>query len=200
MKPRAALPDEVGRVDVAREGGVAPRGRADRRRAASFWCGERSGLSSGDAPAVVVEVGRDSSRAPGAGSCSRRSGRSPGVSGSPSRPGRPEAPLAHRAGRVAEPLAGPRRASAPAAAAATALRAGPRGCRGSHACPGCRPVSSTPRDGRADGVARVVLREAHPLRREPVERRRADLLLAVAAELGPAEVVGQDEDDVGSVG
>ena len=54
--------------------------------------------------------------------------------------------------------------------------------------------------GRADGVPRVVLREAHSLGGEPVDRGRADLLLAVAAELGPAEVVGEDEDDVGPGG
>ena len=54
--------------------------------------------------------------------------------------------------------------------------------------------------GRADGVPRVVLREAHALGGEAVERGRADLLLSVAAELGVAEVVGEDEDDVGPRG
>ena len=39
---------------------------------------------------------------------------------------------------------------------------------------------------RAHGVAGVMLREAHPLGREAIERGQADLLLPVAAELAPA--------------
>ena len=49
---------------------------------------------------------------------------------------------------------------------------------------------------RADRRAAVVLREPHPLRREPIDIRRGDLLLPIAAQLAPAKIVGQDEDDV----
>ena len=50
---------------------------------------------------------------------------------------------------------------------------------------------------RADGAAGVGLGEAHALGRQAVEVGRLDALLAVAAEVAVAEVVGQDEDDVG---
>ena len=52
----------------------------------------------------------------------------------------------------------------------------------------------------ADGAAGVALREAHALRGQAVEVRRLDLLLAVAAEVAIAQVVGQDENDVGRSG
>ena len=59
---------------------------------------------------------------------------------------------------------------------------------------GCSPVSSDARDGLQR--ARVVeLREAQPVRRQPVEVRRLDLA-AVAAEVGEAHVVVEDQDDV----
>ncbi len=53
----------------------------------------------------------------------------------------------------------------------------------------------TPR-GRTHGTAGIVRGEAHALGGEPVDVRRADLLLPVAAHLTHAEVIGQDVDDV----
>ena len=51
---------------------------------------------------------------------------------------------------------------------------------------------------RADGGARIVVRETHALGRHPVEIRRSDYLLAVAAQIAVSQVVGQDVDDVGA--
>ena len=51
---------------------------------------------------------------------------------------------------------------------------------------------------RTDAATCIEIRELHPLRRDAVEVRRLDLRLPVAAEVAPSEVVGQDEDDVGS--
>ena len=50
---------------------------------------------------------------------------------------------------------------------------------------------------RAHRRARVELREAQAFTREPIQIRRDDLLLPVAAELPVPEVVGHDQDDVG---
>ncbi len=52
--------------------------------------------------------------------------------------------------------------------------------------------------GGTDGRARVGLGEPQALGGQPIEVRRLDLLLPVGAEITVAEVVGQDEDDVGS--
>ena len=49
---------------------------------------------------------------------------------------------------------------------------------------------------RTDGRVGVGLGEFQPLEREPVDVRRRVVLLAVAAHVGIAEVVGEDEDDV----
>src|SRR5207249_9990289 len=51
-----------------------------------------------------------------------------------------------------------------------------------------------------DGAARVEIREANPFRGQTVEGGRARELLAVTPEVAIAEVVGQDEDDVGTQG
>jgi hypothetical protein len=51
--------------------------------------------------------------------------------------------------------------------------------------------------GRANASGDVKIREAHSLGGETVEVGRLDLFLAVAAEFAVAEIVGQDEDDVG---
>ena len=50
--------------------------------------------------------------------------------------------------------------------------------------------------GGADGGGRVELCEAQPLARHAVEVRRPDELLAVAAEVAVAQVVGENQDDV----
>jgi hypothetical protein len=50
------------------------------------------------------------------------------------------------------------------------------------------------------GAAGVVLREAQALSRETINVRRLDLLLTIAAKVTVAEVVGEDEDDVGLCG
>ena len=52
----------------------------------------------------------------------------------------------------------------------------------------------------ANRTARVGLGEAQPLRRQLVDVRRGDVFSAVAAEVTVAEIIGQDEDDVGLVG
>ena len=51
--------------------------------------------------------------------------------------------------------------------------------------------------GRAHGAAGVELREARAFPRHAVQPGRAELRLAVRAHVSVAEVVGQDEDDVG---
>ena len=50
---------------------------------------------------------------------------------------------------------------------------------------------------RADGAARVVLREPRALRGQAIDVGRAELLLPVRGEVTPAEIVGVDEDDIG---
>ena len=50
--------------------------------------------------------------------------------------------------------------------------------------------------GGADRASGVVLGEPHPLRRHAIEARRRDLSLAVASEIGPAQVIGHDENEV----
>jgi hypothetical protein len=51
--------------------------------------------------------------------------------------------------------------------------------------------------GRADWTAGVELREAHALGCKPIDVRRFDLRLTVAAEVGVAQVIGKQEDDIG---
>jgi len=51
--------------------------------------------------------------------------------------------------------------------------------------------------GRGAVLAVVVVGEAHALRGEPVDIRGLVILAPEGAEIGPAEVVGQHEDDVG---
>ena len=53
-----------------------------------------------------------------------------------------------------------------------------------------------PARGRTAGAARVGLREAHPLAGEAVEVRRGKLLLPVATQVSPAQIVREDDDDV----
>ena len=49
----------------------------------------------------------------------------------------------------------------------------------------------------ADGRAGIGIGESHAVGGQAIEIRRFDLLLAVAAEVAVAEVIGQDEDDIG---
>ena len=49
---------------------------------------------------------------------------------------------------------------------------------------------------RTDRAAAVVLREARPFPRQPIQRRRLESLLPVRPDVAEAEVVGLDEDDV----
>jgi hypothetical protein len=53
-----------------------------------------------------------------------------------------------------------------------------------------------PAGGRTGRAAGIKLREAHPLRRHPVQVRRWNFLLAVAPEIAPAQVIGEDDEDV----
>ncbi len=115
------------------------------------------------------------------------------------RAGLAEAPLAEESGRVAgvaeevsdRPLARAQRLDVdpvPAGVAADAHVA---------------HVAAGHEDGarrRADRRARVEVGEAEALGREAVDARRADELLAVGAHVSVAEVVGDDEDDVGARG
>src|SRR6185437_9855610 len=50
---------------------------------------------------------------------------------------------------------------------------------------------------RADIVTRVVGREAHSLTGQAIKVRRLDLLLPIATEIAVAEIVGNEEDDIG---
>ena len=190
----AARPDDVGRVDVAREGSVAR--WVERIGARSQLLVRRAlGVAEHDAPAVVVEVGRVVAVRLALAVVAEEVVEAL-LQRVALRPGRPEPPLAHRAGRVAERLQdlGNRQLRARQRPLPFRLKLAVVADRGVSGMPSRQ---QHPARGRADGVARVVLREAHAARGERVERRRLDLLLPVAAELAPAEVVGQDEDDVG---
>ena len=105
-----------------------------------------------------------------------------------------EMPLAAMAGRVARALEQSRqRDLARAQVRDTAL-----------GDPGVDAVSKrrAPREQRrarrtADGAGGVTLRQPHALLRERVEVRRLDDRMAVAREVAVAEVVGEEEDEVG---
>ena len=69
----------------------------------------------------------------------------------------------------------------------------------------CAPVVASGQERvtrrRADSRGSVPVGEAHPLGGEPVEVRRRDLgVRVVAAHVTIAEVVGEDDDDVGLIG
>ena len=66
--------------------------------------------------------------------------------------------------------------------------------------PGVLPVMNAGPRGRADRLRAVAAGEAHSLGGHAVEIRRGLVLAAVAGEVVDAEVVGEDEDDVGLVG
>ena len=53
--------------------------------------------------------------------------------------------------------------------------------------------------GRADFRRRVEIGKPHALRRHPIQIRRANDRVPVAAEITPAEIVGVDDDDVRAV-
>ena len=53
---------------------------------------------------------------------------------------------------------------------------------------------------RAHGVPGIGLGEAHPGRGQSVDVRRADLLLSLATDVTPAQVVGDDQDHVRDLG
>ena len=62
---------------------------------------------------------------------------------------------------------------------------------------GVEPLHEAGPRRRADRVAGVGVGEAHALAGEAVDVRSEDLFLAVAAKVAPAEIIGEDEDDVG---
>ena len=117
-------------------------------------------------------------------------------------PGPAEAPLAHCAGGVARVLQLPRQgrgasgqgpltlglALAPAAVLPVVAHL---------AVPGVQSREEDAAAGGADRAARVVLREAHAARGDRVDVRGRDQLRAEGAHLAVAEVVGQEEHDVG---
>ena len=49
---------------------------------------------------------------------------------------------------------------------------------------------------RANGARRVIGREPHAVAGQPVDVRRLVEIAAVAAEVGPTQIVGDDENDV----
>jgi hypothetical protein len=51
--------------------------------------------------------------------------------------------------------------------------------------------------GSADGIATVVIHELYTLGGHAIEIRRADVLLAVAAEIATPEIIREDEDHIG---
>ena len=70
-----------------------------------------------------------------------------------------------------------------------------------HACP-LRPASGEQRcaRGRTHRAGRIRLRELHPLLRHAVEMRRVVERAAVAPEVALAQIVGEEDDDVGPLG
>ena len=57
-----------------------------------------------------------------------------------------------------------------------------------------------PARGGTNRVAGVALRESHAFFGDLVDVRRADFRLAEGTDIAVAEVIGEEEDDVGSVG
>src|SRR5437667_2515890 len=53
---------------------------------------------------------------------------------------------------------------------------------------------------RAHGVPGIMLRQAHPLRREAIDVRRANLRLTETAEVAVTQIVGENENNVGFAG
>ena len=64
---------------------------------------------------------------------------------------------------------------------------------------GSRPVSSAARLGVQTAGRDVEVREAHALGGHAVEVGRADARMAVAAQVAVAQIVGEDDDDVGQL-
>ena len=65
---------------------------------------------------------------------------------------------------------------------------------------GLSPVRTLDARRRAERTRRIRAREKHPAFREPFEvRRLVKLRVPVERRVRPAEIVGQDEDDVGLV-
>ncbi|OHB72155.1 MAG: hypothetical protein A2V70_20800 [Planctomycetes bacterium RBG_13_63_9] len=65
---------------------------------------------------------------------------------------------------------------------------------------GVQPRHQAASRGRTDRAAGIAVRKPHTLLGHAIEVRRPDHLLAVAAEVAIAEIVGQDEDDVRRIG
>ena len=67
--------------------------------------------------------------------------------------------------------------------------------------PGLEPILIAPGDqrnagGRADGRVGIGLIEAHALGGEAVQMRGLEIGGAIDAQVGPAQIVGQDENDI----
>ena len=101
---------------------------------------------------------------------------------------RPVAGSAKQVGQVVrrgdEPLAAVARRPGVLDAYALLITASDQGCAG----------------GAAEGAIGVALRKAHALGGETIDGGRADVFSAVTGEVGEAEVIGEDEDDVGGLG
>ena len=53
---------------------------------------------------------------------------------------------------------------------------------------------------RTNSTGRIVLREPHPFLGQPVEARRFIQIASEAAQIGPAQVIGENEHDIGNTG
>ena len=82
--------------------------------------------------------------------------------------------------------------------AAQGHRVAVRAVVGPDACvPGVLAGEQRPARSGTARAARIRLGEAHAFGRQPVKVRRGEFLLPVAAQVPPAQVIGENEDDVG---
>ena len=114
----------------------------------------------------------------------------------PFRAGIAEAPFADEARRVAFVPEKPRQRRRPRRQGGLAFRLD-LGVVPDVGVPGVEAGQQDASRRRADRAARIRLGEARPFGGQPVDVGRPDPRLSVAAELGPAQVVREDEDDVG---
>ena len=111
------------------------------------------------------------------------------------RPSEAEMPLADASGDVARPLE--QRGERQASLFDQQRVVGPDRAVARPGAPAIAASQQVVAAGRADRRRRVPLGESHPFPRQPVDVRRPDLRRAIAADIAVAEVVGENNDDVG---